>query len=351
MIQAYAPIFAHSGTARHGQQFFTALRKLIRLTIKTINTSNADESIVESEKDASDSSGLGIGIGPIEFMQNIRTRFRIAFIVWEGTRLPACNLETLKRMDQVWVPSSWGKQVLLDNGLDSTCLHVVPEGVDATMFAPIRKDRRPRSMVYRFLAVGKWEDRKNIDGLVRSFAQEFSYSEPVELILHCFNPFNNFDHERRVLELTGAKHPPIRISKPVGPHLMARVYNRCDAFVLPTRAEGWGLPIIEAMACSLPVITTAYSAPMDYLSSDYAYLLKVRGLVPIKDLRSYGNEAVGVWAEPDHDHLRLLMRHVYENREEAETKGMLASEVVSTSWTWDLAAAKAFKLLCRHGYL
>jgi glycosyltransferase involved in cell wall biosynthesis len=44
-----------------------------------------------------------------------------------------------------------------------------------------------------------------------------------------------------------------------------------DAFVLPTRGEGWGLPIAEAMAMTLPVIVTNYSGCAAYLRDDNSY--------------------------------------------------------------------------------
>ena len=48
---------------------------------------------------------------------------------------------------------------------------------------------------------------------------------------------------------------------------MALLYNNYDALIFPSRAEGWGLPLIEAIACGLPVISTYYSGHAEYLSA------------------------------------------------------------------------------------
>jgi glycosyltransferase involved in cell wall biosynthesis len=46
---------------------------------------------------------------------------------------------------------------------------------------------------------------------------------------------------------------------------LADLYRACDVFVLPTRAEGWGLPLIEAVAAGLPIITTMHSGHTEFL--------------------------------------------------------------------------------------
>jgi len=54
---------------------------------------------------------------------------------------------------------------------------------------------------------------------------------------------------------------------------LRNLYAAADAFVLPTRGEGWGLPIAEAMAMALPVIATNWSGPTALLSTDNSYPL------------------------------------------------------------------------------
>jgi hypothetical protein len=49
------------------------------------------------------------------------------------------------------------------------------------------------------------------------------------------------------------------------------VYKSMDAFVLPTRGEGWGRPIVEAMSMALPVLVTNFSGPTEFLTADNSY--------------------------------------------------------------------------------
>ena len=56
---------------------------------------------------------------------------------------------------------------------------------------------------------------------------------------------------------------------------MRMLYSISNAFVLPTRGEGWGLPAMEAMAMELPAIITNYSGPATFVTPENGYPIKV----------------------------------------------------------------------------
>jgi len=226
----------------------------------------------------------------------------------------------------------------------------VPGGVDTNFFKPSPKNSgKLKHGCYRFLCCGKWEERKGNTDLLKSFCEEFRPDEKVELVLHCFNPYiPGFDLEREVQELNLPAHASIVCGRPLPPADLATLYNSCDAFVLPTKAEGWGLPIIEAMACGLPVIVTDYSAHTEYVNSQNGYLIRVEKMIDVSDPMFFEpGQDYGKWAQPDLDHLKYLMRSVFENRKEAAQKGLAARDDVSRNWTWDRSARIAGQYLSR----
>jgi glycosyltransferase involved in cell wall biosynthesis len=118
--------------------------------------------------------------------------------------------------------------------------------------------------------------------------------------------------------------------------------------VQPTKAEGWGLPILEALACGIPAIATNYSGHTDFLNDANGYLVDVARMIEVDDPFFYNRGGpFGEWAQPDLDHLQVLMRRSFENPEERRRKGAQGRRDVIERWTWKDAAKIAH---CRlHG--
>ncbi|HKB64615.1 MAG TPA: glycosyltransferase family 4 protein [Pyrinomonadaceae bacterium] len=350
MINAFCYYYGVDSWSRHAREFFGAWQKQQDVIITSWNKADATTDPVPLLPQREPHANYpGIGLGPIEPMVHVAGSQRIAFIVWETTLIPSARVKVLQSMDAVWTPSTWGRQLLINNGLDPETVGVVPEGVDTERFKPAAEPPE-QSRPFRFLYVGKWEQRKATDVLVKAFCDEFKSNEPVELVLHGWNPYlPGFDLHGTIRRYAGTCAPAIVPSYPLKDEDMVRLYNSCDAFVLPTRAEAWGLPITEAMACGLPVIVTQYSAPLDYLDRDCAYLIEVEKMVAVNDSFFFPvHLGLGEWAQPDINSLRRLMRHVFENPEEARAKGIRARERVCNHWTWDHAVATARRLLSQY---
>ncbi|GBF92030.1 hypothetical protein Rsub_04377 [Raphidocelis subcapitata] len=105
-----------------------------------------------------------------------------------------------------------------------------------------------------------------------------------------------------------------------------RFYASGDAFVLPSRGEGWGRPHVEAMSMALPVIATnwqvgGWSGVTAFLDESVGYPLPIDGLAPASG--EWWFRGLN-WARPSVRHLRALMRRVVERREEAAARGAAA---------------------------
>jgi len=181
--------------------------------------------------------------------------------MFETDRLPQGWVDRLNRMTEAWVPTQFHREVFETAGVQN--VHVVPEAVDTEFFSPDSTSHfeypKEETKVFRFLSVFKFEERKAWDVLVEAFVREFGKSDSVVLVIltSSFHSDREFDAHIQsfIRSLDLPEHhelPPIRVITDVPQHQMPGLYKGADAFVLPSRGEGWGRPHVEAMASGLP---------------------------------------------------------------------------------------------------
>lgn len=251
-------------------------------------------------------------------------RYRVGFTMLEVDRLPAAWVEQANLMDEVWTPTAWGAELFQASGV-SRPTHVVPLGVDLGVFSP----GPPRAALAGrtvFLSVFEWGIRKGWDLLLRAYRAAFAPGDDVLLLLKidCRAPATNPLRELRAA--LGAPAPPVSViyNRPLGAAELAELYRDADCFVLPSRGEGWAMPVLEAMACGTPAIATAWSGPTAFLDAGCGYPLASRGLAPAPaDEPLYRGAR---WADPDVEHLVELLRRVHRGRDEARALGARAAE-------------------------
>lgn len=144
---------------------------------------------------------------------------------------------------------------------------VIPHGVDTSVFKPLDKEQaRARVGVDGRFVVGcvaANQQRKNLPALIKAFAAFARDKQDVVLYLHTridgywdiqelVQRFGVEDKTRATLNLDPQRG--------VSDDVLATLYNSFDVFVLPTMAEGFGLPILESQSCGVPVLVTDCSA-------------------------------------------------------------------------------------------
>ena len=140
-------------------------------------------------------------------------------------------------------------------------VHVVHEAA-APAFRPVtdaavlRRVRDQYGLSDRFiLSVGSIEPRKNLPTLIEAFARRHKTGElPHQLV--CAGPYGwlSGDLDERIDRLRVAN--AIRFTGYVPFEDLSALYTLAEMFVFPSIYEGFGLPIIEAMAAGTPVVTT-----------------------------------------------------------------------------------------------
>ncbi|MFQ5817074.1 MAG: glycosyltransferase family 4 protein [Terriglobia bacterium] len=182
----------------------------------------------------------------------------------------AARVVTVSRFSQQAIQQTYGHPDV----------RVIYNAVDETFFHP-RPDEPPRADKHvRLLFVGNLTPRKGADLLPRileRLGNEFVLEYTCGLRTRA----------------TPAPHPRMRPLGRLSSQALREAYQRCDIFLFPSRLEGFGYPVAEAMACGKPVVTTNYAALPELLDDE-------RGgfLCPMDDVDSFAAKIRLLAADP-----------------------------------------------------
>ena len=263
---------------------------------------------------------------------------KIAYNVWESTLQPEQYFNKLKEFDELWVPSKWQRDCTISQGYDPNKIKVVPEGVDVNTFFPedtsheLTSDGR-----FKFFLAGRWDYRKSIKEIIETFLKTFDKDEPVDLIISVDNPFSGdgMKTTEERLEHYGLTDDRIKVLHFPPREEYIQLLKSCDAFVSCARAEGWNLPLIEAMACGTPSIYSNCSGQLEFAEGK-GLPVKIVGEKPV-DASTYShfNDSIGNYYEPDFNDLGKQMWEVVINHSFYKQKALEESEVIRKDFNWE----------------
>jgi glycosyltransferase involved in cell wall biosynthesis len=263
---------------------------------------------------------------------------------WEFGPVPVEWAEGIRRnVDELWVPSEYVKTCYVQSGVPAPRIRVIPNGFDPALFHP---DAPPRPLAtekrFKFLFVGGSIGRKGIDVLLQAYFEEFSAGDDVCLVIkdHAYYR-NRLDAALGDLVKRPGAPELLYHFDDVPPREMAGFYRAADCLVHPFRGEGFGLPILEAMACGRPVIVTDWGPAREFCSDETAWFIPCQTTTfPEPRVDHLITAGPPVWAEPDRVGLRALMRYAFEHPEECRERGRRASLAAGSRFTWARVAER-----------
>ncbi|WP_134701219.1 glycosyltransferase [Ammoniphilus sp. YIM 78166] len=275
--------------------------------------------------------------------------------VWETTRIPVQWFPLINQFDGVCVPSQHNITALQESGVNVP-LFLVPHGADTQFFRP-DNENLPLDVAegkFVFVSVFDFQHRKNPEALLRAYWEEFSADEDVLLLIKTHYRGTNHGGRwiresiyryKRKLGIVGHTAPLVLITDTLDRRKLSGVYTRGNAFVLPTRGEGAGLPFIEALSSGIPVISTGWGGQMDFLNEGNSFLVDYKLEHPAArmyhaispDYRILFSQPGQLWAEVDLASLRKQMRLAYQSPLLCKQKGKQGRKDMKTL-TWDRGA-------------
>jgi glycosyltransferase involved in cell wall biosynthesis len=182
------------------------------------------------------------------------------FTIARATQLRLTVRRTIARAARIITGSEFSRTAIARAyGMDENRIAVVPNAA-AAIFRPLPRETSAKWVRSRFgiaapfiLNVGDLQPRKNQIGLIRAFADMVSARPqlPHHLVLAGQDSWRGSD-VRRAAERSGCAGR-IHFTGFVLDDDLLQLYNACEFFVFPSFYEGFGLPVLEAMACSRAV--------------------------------------------------------------------------------------------------
>lgn len=274
-------------------------------------------------------------------LADIPAALKLVYLAWETSAFPQHWVEEFNReADGVIAAANFVREVFHNSGIqipllvawnaiDEEIIHGQPKAANIDL--PNNK--------FKFLHVSSGFPRKGTDVLLKAYSEEFTAADNVTLLLKSLpSAINKIPGQVAELQQNPNLASIQLINQELSDHELLWLTQQSDCCVYPTRAEGFGLPIAEAMLWGKPVIATGYGAHLDFFDEQSGYVLDYSYQPAtgshLVDLGAY-------WAEPSVEHLRKLLRQAYEEHNTPKQQEMIKqAKLHAEQLTWAKTAAK-----------
>ena len=255
-------------------------------------------------------------------------RYTIGVWAWELPDFPDAWLPACRYYDELWAPSTFVRDALSARSpVPVLCVpHSIPPDAPAGGLDRAKLGLPAEAFVFLYIFdFHSYLARKNPLGLIEAFKRAFPGPSDAALLIKCAR--SSFDRRGLTEMRRAAGGASVQILEDTLTREQTNaLYVLSDCYVSLHRSEGFGLTLAEAMSAGKPVIATGYGGHRDFMNAESAYLVDYAMTEIEADHGPYKKGRS--WAEPDIGHAAELMRHVYENRDEASARGRKGREEI-----------------------
>lgn len=244
-----------------------------------------------------------------------------------------------KKLNQLRLPIIAPSQFVADMFKTSGVTVLIKKlaiGIDSEFYEKSLREY-PVDRPFRFLTMGKLEPRKNVDIAVEAFQNAFTGNENVEFLVKTRERFLPNTIKRIAQFDTRIK----LIEKTISEEELKKLFYHCDAFVYPSRGEGFAFPPRNAIATGMPTLVTDWSALAEIPG---AIKIPIDGLYPMPPCGfSYNQEKELLMANISEE---KLMYEMYCLATSKEYYDKLAKETFNVSQeTWENCAKNLIEII------
>ena len=180
----------------------------------------------------------------------IRAEYQFLGILDQYSEIPYLSklFREFAQSDYIIVPSAYAKTTFIDRGFDDSKIFILPYGVDLDQFHTDREKRNSGDK-FRVIFVGQLIPRKGVHYLIEAFVKLDLPNSELVIIGSGDGSINKIIEKYRC-------NSTIKFIPHMPKVELYRYYENSDVLVLPSLSDSFGLVVLEAMACGLPVIVT-----------------------------------------------------------------------------------------------
>ncbi|AWM39103.1 GDP-mannose-dependent alpha-(1-6)-phosphatidylinositol monomannoside mannosyltransferase [Gemmata obscuriglobus] len=283
---------------------------------------------------------------PPDFSAPVGSEPLVLMQPWEFGRLPRAWVRPIvEGVDEVWAYSRAVLRAFVASGVPEERVALVPPGVDPERFRPglaplsLRTAKR-----VKLLFVGGTIPRKGFDALLAAYQRAFTAADDVCLVVKEMGAGTFYRGQTAEALVRAAQATPggpevLYLTGELADVDVPRLFAACDVLTHPYRGEGFGLPVLEAMACGLPVVVTAGGPTDEFVPPAAGWRVPAR-------VRYFEREEVGGWPtagfpwwlEPDPGALVAVLREAVSDAAARAARGA-AGRRAALGWSWARTAA------------
>lgn len=260
--------------------------------------------------------------------------------------------------DYYFPSSDFSAEVFYINGVPPNKIFTIPHGVDTRVFNPqVPKVKLNTQKKFKFVTVAEPHYRKNLELLLNAYCEAFTAQDDVCLVLKTkiykhsdgMHDMQKNPKGRKAFEIVlgdvfkelhkkfGKNIPEIEILNGFVDNVSS-IYNACDCHVTAAGAEGFGLPLIESMACGLMSIAPRYSGQLDFMNDSNSLLVdyKMRYAKNVEQYWTFNPKSK--ICEPSKEHLIETMRKAYKEYDSLMEKFRPNMQKTVELFSWARAA-------------
>lgn len=286
--------------------------------------------------------------------------YKILCTIFETHRIPKHWVPICNSFDEVWIPSEFNRKSFSDSGVMKNKLNVFPYGIDTTLYGKNKAKLNIKGKKgFTFLYICEFSYRKGIDLLLNAFTSTFSKDDDVTLVLKISFPgIKHISPPEAKMNLNSCypgntwfddAHNPniVVLSEPFTQDQLISLINSADVYISTDRANGYGIPCLEAMALGIAAATIDWSGSTEFMKENNSLLIK-----PELELENVDQKLISPpyflykdqkWAVVKLENVKAVLRYAYNNKGKVKMLGKKGRDYVDNNLTDKLIGEKVVK--------